>query len=141
MNDIKYSKGFSQLDYISNLSKNWNRNNADSFSKNLIKKCKIILQSLEYEPNIFLTSRDSIQFEYEKPNGEYLEFEIYDESIKFFKIDKNQNELSGYFSSDNQIQKMSNLINEFMSDKLSNSLERTNDCEYRKGAVAIAKSY
>lgn len=117
MFDMKFSEGVLQLNYISNLTKNWNGNNADSFSKNLIKKCKIILQSLEYEPNIFPTSRDTIQFEYEKPNGEYLEFEIYDESIKFFKIDKNRNELSGYFSSDNQIQKMSNLINEFMDGK------------------------
>lgn len=39
---------------------------------------------LEAEPFVCSTACGSIQFEYEKEDGEYLEFEIYEDRIEVF---------------------------------------------------------
>lgn len=80
------------LDSILKLEKDWNDNNADPFSKILINKCKLIIEDLTVQPDIFPTANDSIQMEYEKDNGSYLEFEIFDNRIEVFCIDSFGNE-------------------------------------------------
>ncbi len=45
-----------------------------------------ILKMLPILPNIFLTFRDSVQFEYEKSNGAYLEFEVFEDKIGVFGL-------------------------------------------------------
>lgn len=45
-----------------------------------------VLKVLPILPDIFPTFRDSVQFEYEKSNGEYLEFEIFEDKIGVFCI-------------------------------------------------------
>lgn len=45
-----------------------------------------VLKMLSVLPDIFPTFRDSIQFEHEKQNGEYLEFEIFEDKIGIFCI-------------------------------------------------------
>lgn len=70
---------------ISVLQDNWNENGAKSFSRELVEKCYKILRQLTAEPFICPTACGSIQFEYEKENGEYLEFEIYEDRIEFFQ--------------------------------------------------------
>ena len=59
------------------LKQNWNNNNANPFNNKLIDKAFNILTSLNYSPEVFPSGRDSIQFEFEKDNGDYLEFEIF----------------------------------------------------------------
>lgn len=113
LHKTEHSKAFMQLNDISKLDKNWNDNNAEPFSVDLINKCKTILYKLSHEPCVFPTACNSIQFEYEKETGEYLEFEIYDRSIKFFKIDSDKKEETGLFLTNNQIQEMINLVELF----------------------------
>lgn len=72
------------LDEIAELDDNWNNNGACSFSTKLIEKCRGILMQLVAEPFICPTACGSIQFEYEKENGEYLEFEVYEDRIEVF---------------------------------------------------------
>lgn len=72
------------LDEIVKLDDDWNNNGASSFSRKLIEKCRGILTQLVAEPFICPTACGSIQFEYEKENGEYLEFEIYEDRIEAF---------------------------------------------------------
>lgn len=72
------------LDEIAGLDNNWNNNGASSFSTKLIEKCRGIMMQLAAEPFICPTACGSIQFEYEKENGEYLEFEIYEDRIEVF---------------------------------------------------------
>lgn len=72
------------LDEIAKLDDNWNNNGASSFSAKLIEKCRGIVTQLVAEPFICPTACGSIQFEYEKENGEYLEFEIYEDRIEVF---------------------------------------------------------
>lgn len=73
------------LDDISNLSDDWNNNGAQAFSVKLVEKCRQIVKQLVAEPFICPTACGSIQFEYEKDNGDYLEFEIYEDRIEVYK--------------------------------------------------------
>lgn len=52
----------------------------------LKSKCLDILSTVDQQPEIFPTGRGSIQFEYEKDNGDYLEFEISLDSIDVLEI-------------------------------------------------------
>ena len=45
-----------------------------------------LLKVLPILPDIFLTFRDSVQFEYEKSNGAYLEFEVFEDKISIFGL-------------------------------------------------------
>lgn len=72
------------LDDIKKLTDNWNDNNAKAFSPILIDKCRRILDDLVAEPFVCPTARGSIQFEYEKDDGKYLEFEIFEDRIEVY---------------------------------------------------------
>lgn len=79
-----YLEASAMLNEIAKLKDNWNNNGANSFSAKLIEKCRGILMQLAAEPFICPTACGSIQFEYEKENGDYLEFEIYEDRIEVF---------------------------------------------------------
>jgi len=86
------------LDAFHKLKDDWDGNDAPGFCDKaaLIKFCKEVIINLGYQqPNIYPTSRGSIQLEYEKDNGEYLEFEIFEEErIIGFQICSNQEEIN-----------------------------------------------
>lgn len=68
-----------RLDRFATFEDNWNGNGANKFSKDLIEKAKYIIENISMQPSVFPVARDSIQFEYTKENGDYLEFELYDD--------------------------------------------------------------
>lgn len=49
-------------------------------------KSKKIINKLDRQPDIFIIFSNGLQFEYEKENGDYLEFEIYWNKILMLKI-------------------------------------------------------
>ena len=65
---------------------NWNLYGAKPFSTKLLNLAWNKIRELEIQPEVFPTMCDSIQFEYEKENGDYLEFEIYEDRIEVFEI-------------------------------------------------------
>lgn len=73
------------LDDILKLEYNWNDNGAQGFSIVLVEKCRRIVNQLVAEPFVCPTACGAIQFEYEKDNGEYLEFEIYEDRIEVYR--------------------------------------------------------
>ena len=73
------------LDDILDLDDNWNDNGAQRFTNKLVDRCREVLNQLVAEPFICPTACGSIQFEYEKDNGEYLEFEIYEDRIEVYR--------------------------------------------------------
>ena len=75
---------YDSLDEISKLEDNWNGNGASKFSSELIDKCNCILSKLHEDPKIFPTACGSVQFEFEDENGNYLEFEIYEDKVEIF---------------------------------------------------------
>jgi len=72
------------LDGFLLLQQGWNGYNGRSFSTSVIERAKRIVLSLERQPYIFPTGRNSVQIEYRKPNRDYLEFEIYSNKIEFY---------------------------------------------------------
>ena len=76
------------LDSFLSLKPNWNNNNALPPSIKLVNQVKSIIKSLKVQPEIFLTACDSIQSQYEKDNGDYLEFELFEDGkLKMFRLD------------------------------------------------------
>ena len=56
----------------------------------LITKMSLLLMLLKVKPEIFPTNRNSIQFQYEKDNGDYLEFELLEDgSVNILEIKDN----------------------------------------------------
>ncbi len=80
----KYLSAHKALDEIAALKYNWNENGAEPFPYDLIYKCRKILDALSKEPFISPTACGSIQFEYEKDDDDYLEFEIFNDKIKVY---------------------------------------------------------
>lgn len=68
-----------RLDYFATFEDDWNGNGASKFSKDLIEKAKYIVKNISVQMYVFPVARDSIQFEYTKDNGDYLEFELYED--------------------------------------------------------------
>ena len=66
-----------RLDEISNLPENWNGYGVSSFSKQHIEKAKKLAKDLEeFNPYVFPTANDSIQFEAET-DIQYMEWNIF----------------------------------------------------------------
>ena len=84
--DVRTLQNLKKLEYFKEMSYNWNDNGAEPFSQSLIEKCKDLLNILPKQPEIFPTAAKSIQFEYDNDNGDYLEFNVYDEHIEIFQI-------------------------------------------------------
>ena len=82
--ETKKQANINRLQDIATLKYNWNGNGADIFSSTLINKSIFILNDIVRQPKIFPTARNSIQFEFEKPNGDYLEFEIYEDHVSIY---------------------------------------------------------
>jgi len=92
---------------------NWNANGAEPFSEEIIQKVFDFINSpnLKFQPNIFPTGRQSIQFEYEKSNGNYLEIEIFEDKYSAYsEIDNKETEYESI-----SINETIKLIDEFYS--------------------------
>lgn len=92
---LKQQSNVKKLNSFLNLHYNWNGYRAKPFDKNLMEKCVNLIKAsnLQYQPEIFPTGRESIQFEYEKEDGSYLEIEIYSNRIALLFIDSFGHEL------------------------------------------------
>lgn len=64
-----------KLEKFSKYEENWNGYGAAPFDKELINKCRLILDNLIVYPMVFPTANDSIQFEYKSRNV-YFEIEV-----------------------------------------------------------------
>ena len=71
---------YSQLEY------NWNDNGAEPFNRELLNLAWKKINELYIQPKVFPTACGSIQFEYEKENEDYLEFQIFEDRIEVFEI-------------------------------------------------------
>ena len=74
----KIADSIKRLDEIAALQANWNGNGASAFSKAIIDMAQELVSSLSVQPIILPTGQESIQMEYEKENGDYLEFELFE---------------------------------------------------------------
>lgn len=96
----KKLKNFEKLNIIKDLDANWDNYGAQPFSSEFIDLCKKFIIDIHRQPEVFPTARQSIQFEYEKENGEYLELEIFEDRVELFKMLKNGEEIEEEFALD-----------------------------------------
>lgn len=81
----KLQRNIELINSYKNLDDNWNDYGALRFSELVIDNAISTLYLLRRQPDVFPTGRNSIQFEYEKDNGDYLEFEIFDDHVIAFQ--------------------------------------------------------
>lgn len=69
------------LNSFRNLAHNWDGYNAPPIEDEVINTSLAVLDKLTLEPEIFPTGRNSVQFEYDSNNGNYIEIEIFSDYI------------------------------------------------------------
>ena len=74
-----------KLNSFRDLPDNWNGIGGEKIDNDVINTSLSIIPLLSHQPHVFPTGRGSVQLEYEKKNGDYLEFEIFkDKQIEMF---------------------------------------------------------
>ncbi len=63
------------------MEQNWNGYDAPPVSATAIANAKAIVNVVSPSPEVFPTANQSVQLEYTKPNGEYLELEVTDDAV------------------------------------------------------------
>lgn len=81
-------KNLNKIKEFEDLNLNWNGYGADPFMHELLGKVDKIIKNIIVQPKVFPTGRQSIQFEYEKKSGAYLELEVFTDRIEVFSIDE-----------------------------------------------------
>lgn len=100
-----------RLDEIASLIDDWNGNGATAFSEDLLKRVRKIIVSVRSQPEIFPTANESIQLEWDREDGEYLEMEVTLSGIDVFMIDKDGNERT--WSVDGNLMEVQDIVKEF----------------------------
>ena len=121
MNEINIEECLNKIEKIALLENNWNNNGANKFSDKVINNVKKFLSYSLYNPFVAPTANNSIQLEYEKDNGKYLEIEIYENKIETFEIDAEKKETEQVFSI-NDFFKVLNLVKIFYNGTPQNAV-------------------
>lgn len=109
--DEKLNKNIDKLGKISALKDNWDGYGAEPFSRSIIRAAGDMLRKLLKQPEIFPTAEGTIQMEYEKENGDYLEIQFSDAPLCEVYMSENQNE--NYFTIDRTPEKFNELVSNF----------------------------
>lgn len=100
------------IEFLKDLEYNWNGYGAEPIPEQLIVRTEHLLQNLSELPDVFPTANKSIQIEYEKANGEYLEFEMFEDNrVHMFQINSDGTEYNEEFQFDSQ--KIDKCVGEF----------------------------
>lgn len=83
----KQQESYARLDELAAYKADWNGNGANPFATELINICKDIINELRYQPEIYPTAIGAIQFEYDKDDGSYIEFEVYPDKANVYRKD------------------------------------------------------
>lgn len=93
-------KNITNLQSFKHLKKNWNYYGAEPIPNDLIDKCIGYINGLDeqYQPEVFPTGRQTIQFEWETET-KYLELEVMGDLIECLLVINDDLEFAGYVSS------------------------------------------
>lgn len=102
------------MEQIASLTDNWDENGAKAFDKQLIARIKDLVGALDVQPEIFPLSYGSIQMEYTKDGGSYLEFEVnLNDTWDVFKVNGNGEESA--FSVAANAEEINKVVKSFMN--------------------------
>lgn len=89
-------KTYNKLKDIAALPNNWNENGAKPFPKTFINKLSDVLMNMDIQPEVFPTAMGTIQLEYDKDDGDYLEIEVMESfEAEVYRLDPEDNETFG----------------------------------------------
>ena len=86
-----------RLNVFRNLQDGWNGYNGKNLSTDLIEKIELLLASLDYQPQVFPTGRNSIQLEKFIDEDNLIEIEISDDEVFAYQIlngEENEEQIS-----------------------------------------------
>lgn len=75
-----------RLDSFENLEFGWYGPGTKPIDPRIITRCRDLIEELWIQPHIYAVPNNSIQLEYQKPNGDYLEFEISIDCASMFMV-------------------------------------------------------
>ena len=112
-----------KLEQIASLTDNWDGNGAKAFDKQLIARAKDLISALDVQSEIFPLSYGSIQMEYTKEDGSYLEFEVnLNDTWDVFKVNGNGEE--SLFSIATDTEAVNKVIRDFVQSPKENTINR-----------------
>ncbi|WP_052455732.1 hypothetical protein [Bhargavaea cecembensis] len=85
MSASRLNENRERLQLMKSLQFGWDGEHAQEISLSLIQNVEYMISDLIYQPEIQPTAAGSIQLEYERENGDYLEIELTDEEMEIFK--------------------------------------------------------
>ena len=112
-----------KLEQVASLTDNWDGNGAKAFDKQLIARVKDLIGALDVQPEIFPLSYGSIQMEYEKEDGSYLEIEINLNDI-WDVFELNENGEKSLFSIAADAEAINKVAKDFMQSSKENTINR-----------------
>ena len=103
-----------RLTQIAMLKNNWDGYGAEPLPRDTIFRAQRLIRSLHVQPEIFPTAADSLQIEYEKNNGDYLELQFTGQGFcKAFRCISGNEE---YFSLPDNSDAVNTLVDEFQNN-------------------------
>lgn len=105
------AENLKKLKQIALLKDGWNGYGAVSIPNDTLCKAQRLIRTLNVQPEIFPTADGNIQMEYEKDNGDYLEFQFTGEGIcEVFRLMRGNEE---YFSLPDNASSINELVDAF----------------------------
>jgi hypothetical protein len=88
-------------------------------NKEILHDLFMLVRENNLEAGIFKTARDSFQIEFEKKDGDYLEFEIYskEDKISYLLVKKNY-EQSGRLDLSKNVDEVNSLFKKYKEEKI-----------------------
>ncbi|MEA4934136.1 MAG: hypothetical protein VB071_11260 [Lawsonibacter sp.] len=117
--DVKVDRkllNISKLKEIQQLDENWNGYGALPVPESVIQSVNSFLDNCSVQPNIFPTAQQSIQCEYNRIDGSYLEIEIFVDHVSIFIEQSDGFESEEEFPSSNLFE-IGRKYNDFINNK------------------------
>ena len=139
LQDEQRESNLKKLDEIASLEDNWNDNGANAFDPRLIDKVREIIEQSNIQPDVFPTACNSIQLEYSKKSGMYLEFEVTLDDTKYeaYRIDSLGKEK--LFLLPSKIEDINKTVNEFYNESVVSYDDLTKFTAYHLEPIVRAK--
>ena len=84
--ELLRAMSFQRLRDIQSLPDNWDGAGAPAIPQRVIQQLQNILTIVHFSPEIYPTGRATVQFQYEKQDRSYLEFEVYSDHIDMLYV-------------------------------------------------------
>ena len=109
--DYLQGHNLTKLTQIAMLNDNWDGYGAEPIPYSTLSMAKHLIHALHVQPEIFPTAAGTIQIEYEKDNGDYLEFQFTGEgACEVFRCIGNNEE---YFHSLDNPEALNSIVEDF----------------------------